>query len=91
MMFYLGRSPVSLLGMFGIARVGVLKGPQGTLYGRNTTGGALKFIPDKAQPGGGWGGFVRVMTGNYGEQDIEGATNIPITNTFAGRIALSQR
>ena len=31
------------------------------------------------------------MTGNYGQQHIEGATNIPITDTFAGRIALSQR
>lgn len=88
---YLGRSPGSLLDMFDVARVEVLKGPQGTLYGRNTTGGALKVIPNKAEPGGEWAGFLRGMVGNFGQLHTEGAMNMPITDSFAARLSLSRR
>ena len=88
---YLGRAPGSLLDMFDVARVEVLKGPQGTLYGRNTTGGALKVIPNKAEPGGETGGFLRVMAGNYGALHREGAINIPLGETLAARLSYSLR
>jgi iron complex outermembrane receptor protein len=88
---YLGRSPGSLLDMFDVARVEVLKGPQGTLYGRNTTGGALKVIPNKADPAGDWDGFLRFMLGNFGAVHKEAAINLPFTDTFAARASYSSR
>lgn len=88
---YLGRSPGSLLDMFDIERVEVLKGPQGTLYGRNTTGGAIRVIPKQADPGAGWDGFVRTGVGNRRAREIEGATNIPLRDDLAFRASVSSR
>ncbi|MDB5968755.1 MAG: hypothetical protein JWQ90_1205 [Hydrocarboniphaga sp.] len=88
---YLGRSPGSLLDMFDIERVEVLKGPQGTLYGRNSTGGAIRVIPVKAVPGGGWDGFLRASGGSYGAAEVEGASNIPVTPDLAFRFSGSLR
>jgi iron complex outermembrane receptor protein len=88
---YLGRSPGSLLEMFDVERVEVLKGPQGTLYGRNMTGGALKVIPVKAEPSADFSGFVGGKVGNYGSRTLEGAVNIPLMEKLAARVGASQR
>ena len=63
---------------FDIDRVEVLEGPQGTLYGRNATGGAVNILP--RTPGNDWnfGGAVRV--GNYGAFSTEGFVNAPVGN-----------
>jgi len=88
---YLGRSPGSLLNLFDVERVEVLAGPQGTLYGRNTTGGAVKIIANKANPSEGYTGFVKGGLGNYKLQNLEGAINLPlIADKFALRVAATR-
>lgn len=63
---------------FDLERVEVLKGPQGTLYGRNTTGGAINLISKKADHEAGLSGFLDVTVGNFSKLDYSAAINIPI-------------
>lgn len=79
--------------IFDIERVEVLKGPQGTLYGRNTTGGLVNFIVGR--PDNSFGAGVNIEVGNYDTQNFEGYLNIPVSDTlavrFAGRMERSGR
>ena len=59
-----------------LQNVQVLKGPQGTLFGRNTTGGAILFQPQR--PTSDFGGYAMVKGGNYDLRQAEGALNVPI-------------
>ena len=61
---------------FDVSSLDVLKGPQGTLFGRSTTGGAVLVTPQA--PTKGFGGYLRVQGGDYGDFQAEGAVNIPI-------------
>src|SRR3546814_16988777 len=70
---------------FDLERVEVLKGPQGTLYGRNTTGGLVNFIASK--PGDRFEGGLTTELGNYGTYNFEGYFNAPLSDTLALRIA----
>lgn len=70
---------------FDLARLEVLRGPQGTLYGRNTTGGAINVITQK--PKAEWGGDASLQLGNYGGMRVGGALNIPLGAHVATRIA----
>ena len=71
---------------FDVASVQVLKGPQGTLFGRSTTGGAVLIQP--AAPTNNWEGYGRVQLGNYNNVQVEGAVNIPvIDDVLAIRVA----
>jgi iron complex outermembrane receptor protein len=56
----------------------VLKGPQGTLFGRNSTGGAILFEPKR--PTNNFEGYVQESFGNYGYEEIEAAVNVPIVS-----------
>ena len=76
----------SLNGLFfDMARVEVLDGPQGTLYGRNSAGGAINVITNK--PTQTFGGYGSVEFGNYRDSSINGALNLPLNDTLALRIA----
>jgi outer membrane receptor protein involved in Fe transport len=80
--------PVNLTAVefYDMERVEVLRGPQGTLYGRNATGGAINLVtrlPDFESVGG----FVDFEAGDYESYRLKGALNIPITDTFAIRFA----
>ena len=70
---------------FDLARVEVLRGPQGTLFGRNATGGAVQFISN--QPSKDFGGYASATVGSYGQLTTEGALTGPITDTLQFRLA----
>jgi len=61
---------------YDLASIQVLKGPQGTLFGRNATGGAVLFTT--AKPTDEWGGYIDVEGGNYNSRKYEGALNAPL-------------
>jgi iron complex outermembrane recepter protein len=83
---YLAR-PSSTGGMFyDLERLEVLKGPQGTLYGRNATGGAINVITRK--PTDDFGGDAEIDAGNYGLKKVNAALNAPLSDTVAARIAI---
>jgi iron complex outermembrane recepter protein len=70
---------------FDVERVEVLRGPQGTLYGRNTTGGTINLITQK--PGPDFGGYVTAQYGSYNTRRIHGAVNVPLDDTVQLRLA----
>ncbi|WP_340680054.1 TonB-dependent receptor [Paraglaciecola sp.] len=70
---------------FDIQRVEVLKGPQGTLYGRNATAGAINIITKR--PDINFGGYLDLDLGNYGTYRGEGAVDLPISDDFLVRVA----
>ncbi|BAI96211.1 TonB-dependent receptor [Sphingobium indicum] len=83
---YVGR-PTGTVGVFyDLERVEVLKGPQGTLYGRNATGGAINVIPTQPKPGE-FSGHGSLSYGNYDSLIAEAAVNIPMGDDGALRIS----
>ena len=76
---------------FDVQRVEVLRGPQGTLYGRNATGGVVNVIP--ALPEQDFGLDAKVEVGNYKSMRVSGMVNVPVTDTLAFRLtgALTSR
>lgn len=71
--------------LFDMQRVEVLRGPQGTLYGRNATGGVVNLLP--ALPGGEFGLDAKVEVGNYDTMRLSGMLNVPLTDTLGVRFA----
>ncbi|EQB05525.1 hypothetical protein L288_12835 [Sphingobium quisquiliarum P25] len=63
---------------FDLESLQVLRGPQGTLFGRNTTGGAVLLGPKK--PGKEFGGYVQAQFGNYNDREFEGAIDLPVVS-----------
>jgi len=85
---YLAEVPVNIAGpglYYDLASIQVLKGPQGTLFGRNTTGGAILFEP--RTPTDRLEGFGQVTLGDYGRREFQGAVNVPLTDGVAVRVA----
>jgi iron complex outermembrane recepter protein len=63
---------------FDMANIQVLSGPQGTLFGRSTTGGAVLFEPQR--PKDEFGGYIDAQAGNYNFGELQGALNVPIVS-----------
>ena len=72
---YMGKSQGSVFKMVDLERVEVLRGPQGTLYGRNSMSGAINFITRK--PSGEFGGDVSVSLGSFNESVVKAAVDLP--------------
>jgi len=69
---------------FDLQNVQVLKGPQGTLFGRNTTGGAIQLVPQ--EPTTKLEGYLEQSAGNYDMRRTQGVLNIPLADTVRARI-----
>ena len=82
---YIGRPIIGNLGLIDEGQVEVLRGPQGTLFGRNTTGGALSISTNK--PTQDFDGYLKVGFGNFSDKVGELMLNTPLTNELAGRVA----
>ena len=76
-------------GLYDVARIEVLRGPQGTLYGRNSIGGAVNFISNK--PSQEFAAEVRTITGSDGMAEAYGFVNGPITDNLSARFIVVNR
>ncbi len=83
---YKGNFAFLGVAMFDLERVEVLRGPQGTLYGKNTTGGAVNLISRDAKLGE-TSGYINAGYGNYNRVDLSGAVNVPLGDKAALRVA----
>jgi iron complex outermembrane receptor protein len=87
---YIARSMGGLLSLADISRVEVLKGPQGTLYGRNTIGGAINVVTTSPITSGDATGMVRLRTGSFGRLDGTATINAPlIQDTLGAKLSVS--
>ena len=71
--------------IFDLARVEALRGPQGTLFGRNATGGAVQFI--STQPTDSIDGYVRLTYGRFNQAIVEGAISGPLSDNLTARVS----
>ncbi|MCG8443429.1 MAG: TonB-dependent receptor [Caulobacterales bacterium] len=87
----LNSAVVNILQTFDLERVEVLRGPQNTLYGRNTTGGAVNFISRKPEIGAGFSGEASLTGGRFANVELESAVNLPLSDVAAARLAFRTR
>jgi iron complex outermembrane receptor protein len=71
--------------IFDLDQIEVLRGPQGTLFGRNTPGGVVKF--DSVEPDSDFGGYFNVSDATYNTANIEGAINVPLGGKWSARLS----
>lgn len=77
---YVARSVGALLDLVDVERVEILRGPQGTLFGRNTIGGAISVTT--RSPGPDTEGNLQVTAGNHGRIDVKGMVNLPLAENL---------
>ncbi len=80
---YVPRTNGSVFRVFDIERIEVLRGPQGTLFGRNSTGGAVRLVTK--QPGPQFESYLRGTLGNFDRHEISGMVNVPVNDKLSIR------
>ena len=85
---YIGRLSFSTGDLIDIESIQVLRGPQGSLFGRNATAGALLVQP--ARPTAEPEGYLRLRFAEHGERRVSGAVSGPLTNNLLGRVAVGR-
>ncbi|MET0272148.1 MAG: TonB-dependent receptor [Phenylobacterium sp.] len=83
---YLARNSGALQDFFDIESVEILRGPQGTLYGRNTIGGVVSVRTKR--PGTSFGGQMQLSAGDHGRAEARVAVDMPFSDVFAARASL---
>jgi iron complex outermembrane receptor protein len=82
---FLANNTGAMMDAIDIASVEILRGPQGTLYGRNTIGGTINVW--RTRPTGEFGGKVTAIYGSYDRFDVKGLFNVPLGETLAMKVA----
>src|SRR5690606_18081118 len=82
---YLGRSIGGVIDLVDVAQIEVLRGPQGTLFGRNTIGGAV--LLKSHEPEAALGGSFAIGVGSLERRDIRATLNVPIDDAFLARVS----
>ncbi|MEY4413934.1 MAG: hypothetical protein RIQ53_1227 [Pseudomonadota bacterium] len=82
---YSGRAERVFASLYDVQRVEVLRGPQGTLYGRNATGGSVNVITNN--PGPTQEAGLNLQLGNFGLRHVDGFVNLPVIDTVSLRVA----
>ena len=86
---YQSRPGVALGDLVDLERLEILRGPQGTLFGRNTTGGAILLM--SKQPDGEFGGYASAEIAEHDTRQLTAAVNMPLTEQTSARLALQRR
>lgn len=86
---YFGRSTGGVLDVVGLERAEVLRGPQGTLFGRNTIGGAISLTSERPQEE--FGGYAELVLGNLNRVDARAAVDVPLAENFLTRLTVLSR
>ncbi|MEM7708715.1 MAG: TonB-dependent receptor [Pseudomonadota bacterium] len=86
---YLGRSGMQAVDAYDLERVEVLKGPQGTLFGRNVVGGAVSFVT--AKPTDRQNARLSLTVGQFDTVETEGFVNVPVSDTVKVRAAFATK
>ncbi len=83
----MGRPTEQGLAFFDVSRVEVLRGPQGTLYGKSSTGGAINVITNR--PSSAFDASADAEIGDYGTRRLNAMVNVPASDTLAFRLAVN--
>jgi iron complex outermembrane receptor protein len=83
---YYPRTLGALFDFVDVERIEVLRGPQGTLYGRNTSGGAIKILTKN--PGEAWAGTVDLTAGNFDRRQVRASVGGPLGDTLRGAVSV---
>ncbi len=88
---FLARPQAAVLDIYDVERIEVLRGPQGTLYGRNTVGGAIKYVTRRLSDE--LSGSLKGTYGSYDQTDLVGTVSVPLGDSFrvGGSVASFQR
>lgn len=78
---FLANNTGAMVDTIDLASIEILRGPQGTLFGRNTIGGTINIT--RTRPTGEWGGKVAISHGSYGRTNLKGLLNVPLVQDVA--------